>query len=99
MRRMEMPDVTDVRSAMGQGTRLEVLTLLSGGPRSGITSGTIAARLNVPINSMSTHLAILLRAGLVRSARSGRNVIYRLNAEHVEQALGSLRTRLNRARI
>nr|WP_321458111.1 metalloregulator ArsR/SmtB family transcription factor [uncultured Cohaesibacter sp.] len=65
-----------ILSALAQDTRLEVFRLLSQAGPEGIGAGTIAQVLNVPHNTLSTHLSILQRAGLIRSQRCGRNVIY-----------------------
>jgi DNA-binding transcriptional ArsR family regulator len=37
----------------------------------------IADTIGAPHNTLSTHLAILVRAGLLRSSREGRTIIYR----------------------
>jgi DNA-binding transcriptional ArsR family regulator len=42
-----------------------------------LPAGEIARQLGVPQNTMSTHLTILARAGLVRSERQSRSIIYR----------------------
>jgi ArsR family transcriptional regulator len=43
----------------------------------GIASGELARLIDVPQNTMSTHLAILARAGLVRGERRSRSIVYR----------------------
>jgi DNA-binding transcriptional ArsR family regulator len=45
----------------------------------GLAAGDIARVLAVPQNTMSAHLAILARAGLVMSERKSRSIIYRAN--------------------
>ena len=45
----------------------------------GLAAGDIAKALAVPQNTMSAHLAILARAGLVMSERKSRSIIYRAN--------------------
>lgn len=52
-------------SALAQPTRLEAFRLLVRQEPDGLAAGEIARRLDVPHNTMSTHLAILTRAGLV----------------------------------
>ena len=63
-------------AALAQETRFSAFRLLAEEP-DGLPSGEIAARLNVPQNTMSTHMGILARAGLVRSERQSRSIIYR----------------------
>ena len=65
-----------VFSALSQETRLETYRLLSRYQPYGLAAGDIARLLAVPHNTLSTHLAILEHAGLVRSRRAGRSKIY-----------------------
>lgn len=64
-------------AALAQGTRLDVFRLLVRHEPGGMAAGEIARRLDVPQNTMSTHLGILARAGLVRAERHSRSVVYR----------------------
>jgi DNA-binding transcriptional ArsR family regulator len=58
-------------TALAQRTRLEVFRRLVKAHPDEIAAGEIARACKVPHNTMSTHLAILTRAGpLGRSARS-----------------------------
>ena len=63
-------------SALAQATRLNVFTILAGQQPEGLSAGEIAAKSNTPANTMSAHLAILSRAGLVSSSKKGRVVTY-----------------------
>ncbi|MBL8789196.1 MAG: helix-turn-helix transcriptional regulator [Rhizobiales bacterium] len=65
-------------SALAQPTRLEVFRLLVKQEPDGLPAGEIARRLAVPHNTMSTHLSILTRAGLVSVERHSRSMIYRI---------------------
>ncbi|MGG5809142.1 metalloregulator ArsR/SmtB family transcription factor [Falsiroseomonas sp. CW058] len=63
-------------TALGQGTRLELMrSLLAAGP-SGLPAGEIAVRLGVPASTLSFHLKALETAGLVAATRHGRSLIY-----------------------
>ena len=66
-------------AALGQPTRLEVLRLLMRREPDGLPAGAIAEAIGCPQNTLSTHLSILARAGLVRGARDGRSIVYRAN--------------------
>lgn len=70
-------------AALAQGTRLEVFRLLVRHEPGGMAAGDIARRLDVPQNTMSTHLGILARAGLVRAERHSRSVVYRADLNGV----------------
>jgi ArsR family transcriptional regulator len=74
---MESNTAIAALSALAQGTRLDVFRLLVQHEPDGVAAGDIARQLNVPQNTMSAHLGILARAGLVRSERHSRSIVYR----------------------
>ena len=74
---MESYDALVAFGALSQITRLDVFRLLVRHEPSGLPAGEIARELDVPQNTMSTHLGILARAGLIQSERQGRSIIYR----------------------
>lgn len=82
---MESTEAIDVFAALSQPTRLETLRLLMQHEPDGLPAGEIARRLDVPQNTMSTHLAILTRAGLIASERHSRSIIYRAVVERVRE--------------
>ncbi len=63
--------------ALAQGTRLDTFRLLVRHEPDGLPAGSVARLLDVPQNTMSAHLGTLARAGLVRSERRSRSIIYR----------------------
>jgi ArsR family transcriptional regulator, arsenate/arsenite/antimonite-responsive transcriptional repressor len=73
----------DCLSALAQPTRLEVFRLLVKHEPDGLPAGEIARRMDVPHNTMSTHLGILTRAGLVTVERHSRSMIYRVELETI----------------
>ena len=68
-------------SALAQETRLRVFRLLVRRGPSGLAAGDIADTLGVSPSTLSTHLGILERAGLVRSWRVQRHIFY---AAHID---------------
>lgn len=66
----------DALSALAQEARLEVFRLLVRTGAPGLPAGEIAAALNLKPNTLSTHLGILERAGLVAGTREGRIIRY-----------------------
>jgi DNA-binding transcriptional ArsR family regulator len=73
----------EVMSALAQPTRLEVFTQLARARPDGLSAGDVAARTGTPATTMSAHLAILFRAGLVTSEKAGRHVIYKAKPDAV----------------
>jgi ArsR family transcriptional regulator len=72
-------------SALAQPTRLEAFRMLVRQEPDGLPAGEIARRLDVPHNTMSTHLAILNRAGLISVERHSRSLIYRVELTTVRR--------------
>ncbi len=76
---MESEQTILALAALAQSTRLGVFRLLVKHEPDGLAAGDIAKALAVPQNTMSAHLAILARAGLVMSERKSRSIIYWAN--------------------
>jgi DNA-binding transcriptional ArsR family regulator len=85
---MDKMQAVDALSALAQHSRLEVFRRLVRVGPGGMAAGEIADALDVPANTMSAHLAILVRAGLVASRRDGRSIIYRADFD----GMGALMT-------
>jgi len=64
-------------AALGQHTRLNLFQLLVAEGADGLSAGKIAERLGVRQNTLSAHLGILERAGMIAHRREGRSLIYR----------------------
>lgn len=67
----------EIMSALAQPTRLEAFRLIMRHEPHGIAAGEVARILNLPQNTVSSHLSCLARAGLVSTERHGRSIIYR----------------------
>ena len=74
---MESEQAILALAALAQTTRLDVFRLLAKHEPEGLAAGDIAKALAVPQNTMSSHLAILSRAGLVSAQRFSRSIVYR----------------------
>jgi DNA-binding transcriptional ArsR family regulator len=82
---MDNSDAVEALSALAQPTRLDSFRLLVHAEPDGLPAGEIARRLDVPHNTMSTHLAILARAGLISAERHGRSLVYRVELAALRQ--------------
>jgi ArsR family transcriptional regulator, arsenate/arsenite/antimonite-responsive transcriptional repressor len=71
-------------AALAQPTRLDVFRLLVQHEPEGLAAGDIAKALAVPQNTMSSHLSILSRAGLVSARRSSRSIVYRADLTRLQ---------------
>ena len=73
-----------VFAALGDPTRLSVLSRLSAGEAQSIT--TITAGTKLTRQAVTKHLHVLQGAGMVRSLKVGRENLYRLHPEALEPA-------------
>ena len=62
--------------ALSQQTRLDIFRQLVRLAPNSIPAGELAHDLDVPPSTLSSHLAILQRAGLVKSERQSRTILY-----------------------
>ena len=74
---MESDRAIEALAALAQNTRLETFRLLVKQEPEGVPAGELARQMEVPGNTMSAHLAILSRAGLIHGERHSRSIIYR----------------------
>ncbi|MDF1860364.1 MAG: metalloregulator ArsR/SmtB family transcription factor [Verrucomicrobiales bacterium] len=70
-------------SSLAQESRLKVFRLLVKAGPEGMPAGTIAEKLKIPANTLSFHLKELANAGLVKSRKVGRSVIYEMHAGNI----------------
>jgi ArsR family transcriptional regulator, arsenate/arsenite/antimonite-responsive transcriptional repressor len=68
-------------AALAQDTRMTAFRRLVAAYPDSIGAGDIARGCEVPQNTMSTHLAILTRAGLLRVERDGRQMNYQADID------------------
>jgi len=87
---MDETHAVDALSALAQTSRLQVFRLLVRNSPAGLAAGEIALKLAIPHNTLSTHLAILTRAGLLSSTRFGRSIVYRIDPDGIQQLLSHL---------
>jgi ArsR family transcriptional regulator len=76
---MESTNVVAALSALAQETRLEIYRLLVRAGPSGLAAGRIGEALDLPLATLSFHLAQLKHAGLATYRRDGRSIIYAAN--------------------
>ena len=74
---MDQEKVILALAALAQPTRLQAFNLLVRHEPDGLPAGDVARMLAVPQNTMSSHLAVLARAGLIQAERRSRLMVYR----------------------
>lgn len=77
-------------SALAQPTRLEAFKILVAAAPEPVPAGDLARRLAVPHNTLSAHLGVLSRAGLVSAERQSRSILYRAEVARLRAVLDFL---------
>jgi DNA-binding transcriptional ArsR family regulator len=84
---MENIEAISALAALAQTTRLDTFRLLVAHEPEGVPAGELARLMAVPQNTMSAHLSILSRAGLVAGKRHSRSIIYRANLGRLREVM------------
>ncbi len=79
-----MKSVSSVFKALADPTRRQILQELKRGE---LAAGQIVACFPISGPSISRHLSILKNAGLISERRDGNRILYRLEPEHIAQAV------------
>jgi DNA-binding transcriptional ArsR family regulator len=87
---MEATAAIAALSALAHEGRLAAFRELVRAGDGGLASGELARRLDMPANTLSTHLGMLGRAGLVVSRRDGRSVLYAADFAGMSSLIGFL---------
>lgn len=74
-------------AALSHQTRLDVFRFLVRHAPDGVAAGEIGTTLDVVQNTMSAHLGILTRAGLIIPERNGRVIKYYADFKHIRAFL------------
>jgi ArsR family transcriptional regulator, arsenate/arsenite/antimonite-responsive transcriptional repressor len=88
--KMSAPHALAALAALGQPTRIEIFRLLMRAEPDGLPAGSIAERIGCPHNTLSSHLGILARSGLIRGTRDGRSIVYRADIDGMRALIGFL---------
>lgn len=73
---------TDVFNAIAEPRRRQIIELLA--RRGELAVGALVLALGLPQPSVSKHLGVLLEVGVVSVDKSGRQRVYRLNAQELK---------------
>jgi DNA-binding transcriptional ArsR family regulator len=87
---MKELDVVRSLAALAQEVRLRVFRALVVAGQDGLTPGVILDKLGLTPALLSFHLKELVQAGLVTQERQGRNLIYRVSFDSMNELLAYL---------
>jgi ArsR family transcriptional regulator, arsenate/arsenite/antimonite-responsive transcriptional repressor len=75
-------------AALGNSTRLQAFRLIVAAGAEGVNVGTLQSMLETPASTLNHHLNTLVRAGLVRQHRQGREILNLVEAPRVAALAG-----------
>lgn len=84
---MDLINASRALAALAQESRLAAFRLLVQAGPDGMAAGDIARRLAIPPSTLSTHLSLLVQAGLVTARRASRSIRYAVDFEGMRALL------------
>lgn len=87
---MDENTAIDAFAALAQPSRMAIFRLLVRAGPKGLQVAEIGRRLDIVPSTLSGHLSILKRAGLLASKRNQREIHYSANLSAVNQLVGFL---------
>lgn len=93
---MEVSAAEKIFTALGQDTRLQILSLLAQSETGEMPAGDISLALGIPQNTLSFHLGHLEREDLLKRTRQGRFILYAINARKIDELILYLAKNLRR---
>lgn len=78
---MDQPNAINAFAALAQDTRMSIYRLLVRKGPDGLPAGEISRQLDIVASTLSGHLAVLKRAGLLKSTRHQREIHYAANMD------------------
>ena len=84
---MKQDQAIECFGALAQETRISILRLLVRNSPDGLRVSEIAKQLDIVPSTLSGHLNVLKRSGLLTSKRNQREIIYSVNLETVNDLM------------
>jgi len=87
---MDQETAIDAFAALAQSSRMTIFRLLVTEGPNGLQVGEISKSLNIVPSTLSGHLAVLKRAGLLKSSRHQREIHYSVNLNTMNELVAFL---------
>ncbi|MCE3232314.1 MAG: ArsR family transcriptional regulator [Rickettsiaceae bacterium] len=84
---MKQKKALKILTALSQETRLAIFRLLIQEGKEGLSAGTVAEILQVPAATLSFHLAQLSDAGVLKSEKNGRTIMYKAKYKSIKSLM------------
>ena len=86
-KKMEQTQAIECFSALAQNSRLAILKLLMRETPNGLRVSDVSKRLGILPSTLSGHLSVLRRSGLLGSVRKQREIYYSVNLETINDLM------------
>jgi len=87
---MKQDQAIDAFAALAQTSRMDIFRLLVRKGPEGLLAGEISRALKIVPSTLSGHLSVMKRAGLLRATRQQREICYAANLLVVNDLVGFL---------
>lgn len=87
---VEKIQIIEILEALAHAVRLDAYQFLIQAGPTGLSAGTLTAKLDIAPNALSFHLTRLRHAGLIQSRREGKQVIYSAEFSQMEALISFL---------
>jgi ArsR family transcriptional regulator, arsenate/arsenite/antimonite-responsive transcriptional repressor len=84
---MQQESALAALAALAHPTRLLAFRLIVRHEPEGLTTGQLVEATRLTQSTFSTHLAVLAKAGLVKSERRGRNIVQRAEIDRLRDLM------------
>ena len=84
---MDQENAIEALAALAQSSRMSVFRLLVNQGPTGLTATEISTQLQIVASTLSGHLGILKRAGLLSATRQSREIHYAANLETINRLM------------
>ncbi len=87
---MDQEAAIDAFAALAQSSRMMIFRLLVTEGPGGLQVGEISKKLDIVTSTLSGHLGVLKRAGLLKASRHQREIHYSVNLGTMNELIGFL---------
>lgn len=84
---MDIQEAATIFTALSQEVRLKIYKLLVENSLNGICPCDIAAKLDMPRNTLSFHLSLLTQAGLCLKTKQGKMYVCKPNCQKIKETM------------
>jgi len=89
--KQQMTELAGVFDALGHARRIAIFLALKRAGSNGLTFGVLATQANIANPSLTHHIRMMKKSGLVKSKVKGKFTVFTLDTSQIEQAIKQLK--------